>query len=147
MRPIRLLLLVLLISIFTPSCVKYSDKSVEGVWLLEHVNLCVSGNCSDALEDQGTRDNYDKIELRLGRNRDAQARFYKTGVLLHTFAFEFILDEKVGRISFLGPNDRTFQNFFGANVEIMDLRKAELTYQAIESIDNEETIFIFKRLQ
>ncbi len=143
----RLLVVVLVITLFIPSCAKYSNKSVEGVWLLEHINLCALGDCSDALEDLGTRDSYDKIELRLGRDRVAEARFYKTGILLHTFAFEFILDEKLGRISFLGPNDGTFQNFFGSNVEIMDLRKTELTYQAIENIDNEETIFIFKRLQ
>jgi hypothetical protein len=129
------------------SCAKYDDKKVEGVWLLEHINLCVSGDCFDTLQDRGTRDKYDKIELRLSRSRDAQARFYKTGILLNTFEFEFILDEKIGRISFLGPNDRDFQNFFGAQMEIIDLKKKELTYQAIEDVPNEETIYIFKRLQ
>jgi hypothetical protein len=129
------------------SCAKYDDKKLEGVWLLEHLNLCVLTDCLDVLEDQQTRDKFDKIELRLSRGRDAQARFYKTGILLHTFDFEFILDEKMGLISFLGPNDNDFQNFFGSNVAIVDVEKNELVYQAIEEIPNEETIYIFKRLQ
>lgn len=143
----RLLIFVFFLSFLMPSCAKYDDKKVEGVWLLEHVNLCVSGDCFDTLEDRGTRDKFDKIELRLDRGRDAQGRFYKTGILLHTFDFEFILDEKTGRISFLGPNDMLFQNFFGTNVEILDLKKNGLVYQAIEDFPDEETVYIFKRLQ
>ncbi len=129
------------------SCAKYSDKKVEGVWLLEHINLCIAGDCFDTLEDRGTRDKYDKIELSLDRGRNARARFYKTGVLLHAFDFEFILDEKEGRISFLGPEDRGLQNFFGTNVEIVGVKKNELVYQVIEDFPDEETVFIFKRLQ
>jgi hypothetical protein len=143
----RFIVFVILITVLNTSCAKYDDKKIEGVWLLEHINLCVSGDCFDTLEDRGTRDKYDKIELRLSRGRDAQARFYKTGILLHTFDFEFILDEKIGRISFLGLNDRDFQNFFGSHVEIVDVRNNELVYQAVEDVPDEDTIYIFKRLQ
>lgn len=130
------------------SCAKYSDKKVEGVWLLEKINLCLKDDtCFDTLEDRGTRDKYDKIELKLTRGRDATARFYKTGILLFSFEFEYLLDEKEGRMSFLGPNDVDFQNFFGTNVEILDLNKSELVYQAIEDYPDESTVYIYKRLQ
>lgn len=130
------------------SCAKYSDRKVEGVWLLEKVNLCLKDDdCFDTLEDRGTRDRYDKIELRLTRGRDAEARFYKTGILLFSFQFEYLFDEKEGRMSFLGPNDIDFQNFFGTNVEILDLSNNELIYQAIEDFPDESTVYIFKRLQ
>lgn len=130
------------------SCAKYSDKKVEGVWQLEKVNLCLKDDdCFDMLVDRGTRDKYDKIELRLTRGRDASARFYKTGILLFAFDFEYLLDEKEGRMSFLGPNHIDFQNFFGTNVEILDLSKSELVYQAIEDFPDESTVYIFKRLQ
>ncbi len=143
----RLTIFTFFLAIFFASCTKSDYRTLEGVWLLEHVNLCVLADCLDVLEDQQTRDKFDKIELRLSRGRDAQARFYKTGILLYTFDFEFILDEEMGRISFLGPNDHDFQNFFGSNVAIVDAKKNELVYQAIEDVPNEETIYIFKRLQ
>lgn len=129
------------------SCSKYNDRKVEGVWLLEHVNLCMPGRCFDTLEDRGTRNQYNKIELRLDRERKANGRFYNNGILLYQVAFEYILDEKMGRISFLGPDDILFPNFFGTQVDIESLNKEEMVYVAIENFPDEETAYIFKRLQ
>ena len=129
------------------SCTKFDDRKVEGVWLLEHVNLCMSNGCFDTLEDRGTRAEYDKIELRLDRSRNANGRFYNSGILLHQFNFEYILDEKLGRISFIGSNDFLYPQFFGTHVDIEELSKTEMVYIAIEDLPNEELVYIYKRLQ
>jgi len=125
------------------SCSKYDDRKVEGVWLLEHVNLCVSNRCFDTLEDRGTRAEFDKIELRLDRERNANGRFYNSGILIHQFNFEYVLDEKMGRISFIGPDDFLFPQFFGTHVKIEELSKTQMVYIAIENFPDEELAYIY----
>lgn len=139
--------LVLFVMLFLFSCQKYGIRKVEGVWELQHVNLCLSGDCFDTLEDRGTRTQYDKIELRLSKDRNAQGRFYNQGSLLYKVDFEYILDEDAGKISFVGPYDGPHPTFFGTNVDIVELEKTSLVYVAIEDFPDEETAYIFRKLQ
>ncbi len=133
--------------LFLFSCAKYNDKRVQGVWLLEKVKVCTINGCWDSLVERGTRNLYDKIELRLNRDRSANGRYYNIGILQYQVDFEYILDEKTGRISFIGPNDVQLPYFFGSYVEIEQLSNTELTYVAIEDFPDDKTTYIFTRLQ
>ena len=137
----------LLALFFLFSCSKYNDKKVEGVWLLEKVKVCTINGCWDSLVDRGTRNLYDKIELRLNRDRSASGRFYNTGNLQYDVDFEYIFDEKTGRISFVGPHDIKHPGFFGGNMEIVALNKTELVYIEIEDHPDDQTTYIYSRLQ
>lgn len=143
----RVVLSFLLVICLFASCAKYDARKIEGIWRLDRVNLCTNGDCFDTLEDRGTRARFDKIELRLTESRTAEGRFYNQGVLLYKVDFEYILDEEKGKMSFIGPEDTIFPNFFGGNVYIEELNKSELVYVAIESFPNEETVYIYTRLQ
>lgn len=129
------------------SCTKYPDRKVKGVWLLQHVNLCTAGQCFDTLEDRGVRAQYDKIELRLDGEQHANGRFYRDGILIHQFHFEYSLDEKNGLVAFIGPDNALYPQFYGTEVEIEKLSKTQMVYVTINNSPNEKLAYIYKRLQ
>ena len=143
----RALLFLSLVAGVLFSCTKYTERKVEGVWKLEEVRVCYMDSCWDSLEDRGTSNTYNKIELRLERDRTAEGRFYNNGVLLYHVPFSYIFDNKTGRISFVGPYDVQHPGFFGSNVELDELNTNNMVYRMIEDFPEEETTYRYTRLQ